>query len=340
VGPHRALLAYFWGDDAVFGWWIGPDTVRALRLGPADSLAALVSILRDLIAQPTRDSAWRGPAHEAYRRLVAPVAGPPVEDLLVLPDGPLAYLPLEALLPTPAGPPLGFTHRVIYGPSGSVLLALARAGAGETWERSVLAVGNPSPPASPPPDGDALRGRPLDPLPAAEDEARAVYHLLGAGQGDLLLGRRATRDRWLDREPGRYRYLHFAAHALVDDARPDRTRLVLAGGDLTLADIRRLTLTAQLVTLSACETALGPRVRGEGVIGLPHAFLAAGARETMVSLWRVGDRPTAQFMREFYAELAAGRPAADALQAVRRRRITQDAAPATWASFILVGGTP
>jgi CHAT domain-containing protein len=126
----------------------------------------------------------------------------------------------------------------------------------------------------------------------------------------------------------------------VDDAQPDRTRLVLADGGLTLPDIRRLPLTAELVTLSACETALGRRVRGEGVIGLPHAFLAAGARGAVVSLWRVGDRASAEFMREFYAAVAAGRPAADALRDARGRLIAGGHPPAAWAAFILVGGTP
>jgi CHAT domain-containing protein len=178
-------------------------------------------------------------------------------------------------------------------------------------------------------------------LPWAEDEARAVHRLVAGPGGDLLLGRRATRERWLALDPSRYRYLHFAAHAVVDDERPDRTRLVLAGGNLALPDIRRLTLTAELATLSACETALGRGVRGEGVIGLPHAFLSAGARGVVVSLWRVGDRSTGEFMQEFYAELAAGRPPAEALRVVRRRWISNPpphGSPAAWGAFVLVGG--
>jgi CHAT domain-containing protein len=262
-----------------------------------------------------------------------------VEDLLVVPDGPLAHVPVEAFLPGDAAAPLGATHRITYGPSGAVLLALARGGPGQTWERSVLAVGNPAlAGASTAADSEAMRDGSLGPLPAAEDEARAVMDLVGGASGDLLLGRRATRDRWLGLEPGRYRYLHFAAHALVDDARPDRTRLVLAGGALTLPDIRRLDLTAQLVTLSACETALGRRVRGEGVIGLPHAFLAAGARGAVVSLWRVGDRSTAEFMRAFYEQVAAGQSPAEALRTVRRQRL-DSVSPAVWSAFVLVGGT-
>ncbi|HXV85220.1 MAG TPA: CHAT domain-containing protein, partial [Gemmatimonadales bacterium] len=156
----------------------------------------------------------------------------------------------------------------------------------------------------------------------------------------LLVGRQATAERWHAREPGRYRYLHFAAHAVVDDRQPDRTHVALAGGNLSLPDIRRTALAADLVTLSACETALGRQVRGEGVIGLPHAFLSAGARAVVVTLWRVRDRAAADFMREFYAEVAAGAPPAVALRTVRGRWIGSAgsrAAPNAWAPWVLVG---
>jgi CHAT domain-containing protein len=137
--------------------------------------------------------------------------------------------------------------------------------------------------------------------------------------------------------PTRYRYLHFAAHARVNDRRPDETHVALANGRLDLPAIRRLHLSAQLVTISACETALGPRVRGEGVIGLPHAFLSAGARSTLVTLWRVADRSTAEFMTDFYRALSTGQSPAAALLAVRRDW-TSTRHPASWAPFVLVGG--
>jgi CHAT domain-containing protein len=157
-----------------------------------------------------------------------------------------------------------------------------------------------------------------------------------------LIGRRASTGRWRALDPTRYRYLHFAVHARVDDRQPERTHLLLADGPLDLAAIRRLRLNADLVTLSACETALGRRVRGEGIIGLPHAFLSAGARGALVTLWRVDDRATAGLMRDFYRELQAGRPAAEALRLARRHRIGSGEAaahPSYWAPFILVGGT-
>ncbi|HVS04098.1 MAG TPA: CHAT domain-containing protein [Thermoanaerobaculia bacterium] len=99
-------------------------------------------------------------------------------------------------------------------------------------------------------------------------------------------------------------------------------------------------LRGEQATLSGCETALGERVRGEGVVGLPHAFLAAGARAVLVSLWRVDDRETAELMHRFYRELDAGHAPGEALWRARRGWLTGPEGPAhpsRWAPFILVG---
>jgi len=335
----RTLVSFFWGDSAVYGWSVSATGLRAARLGIADSLAAQVSFLTTALSDAGGRVEWRAAAERLYRTLMAPL-GPLTDDLLIVPDGALARLPVEVLIPA-GGQPLGATHLITYAPSASVSLALARA-TPPSPDRALLAVGNPAlgqlaeDSATGP-----TRGPSLEPLPFAEDEARAIYQLFRAQGSDLLVGRQASPERWHAREPSRYRYLHFAAHAIVDDRRPDRTRVALAGGDLTLPDIRQLTLAAELVTLSACETALGRQVRGEGVIGLPHAFLAAGARSVVVTLWRVRDRAAADFMREFYAEVAGKAAPAEALRTVRRRWISADgprSAPEAWAAFVLVGG--
>lgn len=341
VGPNRSLLAFFWGLDDVYGWWVTTDTVRAARLGPADSLAALVDFLGATIDSPRRDTAWRSPARRAYRALIEPLKPTDDDETLVIPDGPLTHTPLEAFLPA-TDTPWGVSRRLIYGPSASVLLALAQTQPTTGWRRTMLAVGNPS----------VGRGRVQDslraandlepgPLPYAEGEARAISALFRESGADLLLGRRATIAQWKKLDPTNYRYLHFATHARVNDRRPDRTHLVLSQGVLAVPEIRSLRLRAELVTLSACETALGRRVRGEGVIGLPHAFLAAGARGVLVTLWRIGDQSAAEFMREFYQELSSGHSAAQALRLVRQRWVAGSGAsahPSRWAPFVLVGG--
>lgn len=341
TGPGRGALAYFWGDRDVYGWWIGSDGVSAARLGSSDSISTLIGFLRAGIEDPASGGAWTAAAHLAYEKLVAPLNPGPAEEIFALPAGPLAYLPLEVLIPNEEVSPWAATHRIVYGPSASVLLRLRAVDGNRDWDRALLAVGDPDVRrAAALPGGDGARV-PLPPLPHAATEARQLGKMFKSQGADVLTGRRATLDRWRDQSPGRYRYLHFAAHALVDDRRPDQTRIVLAGRPLDLPSVRNLNLNAELVTLSACETGLGRRVRGEGIIGLPHAFLAAGARGVLVSLWRISDRSAADFMERFYRELQVGGPPAEALLHVRRALIEEGAGvahPSRWAAFVLVGG--
>jgi tetratricopeptide (TPR) repeat protein len=339
--PDRALLTFFWGERDVYGWWITQSTLHVARLGSADSLSAMVEFLTGALSGFDGKLEWQPAARRAFAQFVAPLAPSQQTEVLVIADGPLAYLPLETFVRA-GDTPWGSTTRFVYGPSASVLLALQRSPASPHWERAVLAVGNPSRPSSRQERFGTSTERSSDSLlpdlPAAATEARKIASLLG---GDALTGNQATVTHWLSLDPARYRYLHFATHTLFNDEHPQRTALLMADGRLDLDAVRRLRLSSDLVTLSACETALGQQLRGEGVIGFPHAFLEAGARGVVMSLWRVSDRAASRYMEDFYAELSAGRSPADAMLAVRQRRIAAggaDAQPSQWAPFVLVGG--
>lgn len=335
----QALLAFFWGKRDVYGWWVEPGRVSGARLGSVQDLAPIVEFLSSLLEDSGSGASWHLAARRAFERLVAPLSPSGAADLLVIPDGPLCHLPLEAMIPGPRPPPWGVDRRLTYGPSAAILLALAREPGPASFERAALIIADPSLPGpGSAGSGDGQRDVALARLPFAADEARQIARRFDAQGADVLLGSKATRENWLALHPERFRYLHFATHAQVDDRRPERTRLILAGGSLTLADIRRLDLPADLVVLSACDSALGRRVRGEGIIGLPHAFLAAGAREVLVALWRVDDRGTAEFMERFYAEIVAGHTSAEALRRVRRASVSAGDHPSVWAPFVLISG--
>src|SRR5207249_289422 len=148
--------------------------------------------------------------------------------------------------------------------------------------------------------------------------------------------------------------LHLATHGRADENDPARSGLWLAAasaagqpdstaapGFLSVDDILGLRLHAELVTLSACETGLGRLERGEGVMGLTRAFLAAGARSVVVSLWRVNDRSTALLMEGFYrALLPPHLPREEALAEAKRALLAaaETRSPYYWAPFVLVGG--
>lgn len=168
-----------------------------------------------------------------------------------------------------------------------------------------------------------------------------------SGDKEVLIGFDASEGRVKSRDLTKYRYLHFALHGVLAYDVPylKEPALVLAidpdskeDGFLTLSEIYGLKLNADLVTLSACKTGLGLKVEGEGVIGLGRAFINAGARAMLVSLWEVADESTALFMEEFYRQLAQGIDKVEALKKAKEYlRMKGYENPYFWAPFILIG---
>ncbi|MDH4125655.1 MAG: CHAT domain-containing protein [Gammaproteobacteria bacterium] len=321
------LLAFFWGERDVYAWRIDAETVRLHRLGPAKPLQGQLDFLHAAITGAGVD--WRPAAALAYRNLLAPVLEKPAGTLFVVADGPLLSLPLEVMLPAADGDPLGAMLPIAYVPSANVLAAMASRGPPAPATKSMLALGY-----------SAQGEEGYAPLPHATNEASKVYALYRDEGARLLTGRNASLAAWIAAEPATYRLLHFAAHAIVDERRPEKSHLVFAESRLDLSTIRQLHFNAELVTLSACETAVGRHWRGEGMVGLAHAFLESGARALLASAWRVDDAHTAAFMRDFYAGLEAGRSPLASLVEVRRnwvRKAGADAHPGNWGGFVLIG---
>ncbi|HYH44107.1 MAG TPA: CHAT domain-containing protein, partial [Thermoanaerobaculia bacterium] len=162
-------------------------------------------------------------------------------------------------------------------------------------------------------------------------------------------GHEATRELVTSGELEPYRALHFATHGLLDSDHPELSMLALSPRDakgqpldafLSLQDLYSLRLQADLVVLSGCETGLGRELRGEGLIGLTHGFLHAGASQVVASLWPVRDRAAAELMQRFYRSMLRDglRPTA-ALRAAQieiwENRTWRD--PYFWAAFVAQG---
>jgi CHAT domain-containing protein/Tfp pilus assembly protein PilF len=187
-------------------------------------------------------------------------------------------------------------------------------------------------------------------------EAEAIRVRLGAADADVLTGVQATEAAVKAASAqgllARARYVHFATHGILglDTGQPPALVLSLVGNDgkhdedggindgfLRLDEVTRLQLNADLVVLSACETGKGRLYAGEGVTGLARAFLYAGSRGVVASLWAVDDRETAAFMAQLYGGLKDGQAAADALRAAKLEMIRDRKPPVYWAPFILIG---
>lgn len=328
-----------------------------------------IRLLPRTAAMPAGAVAVRGTQEVAdwlSRQLLQPLA----PDLagasrwVIAPDGALAQLPFDAL--TLDGRRVAERHQLQLVPS---LTAYARGRErGREYarlprQRELLAVGNPEYQPTAAQARGALRAWPAlrhevqladtrhlwQPLPGTEAEVRALHALFP--RAEVLLGAQATEARLqaLDRngELAQYRRLHFATHAFFSADNPALSSVVLGqvnpapgtDGFITAAKWAAYRLQSDLTVLSGCETGLGSQLPGEGLMGLTYALFLAGNQDAVVSLWPVDDDGTAAFMQAFYARLAAGAAAAQALAQAKREFAAHPrwAHPRYWAGFILVG---
>jgi len=195
--------------------------------------------------------------------------------------------------------------------------------------------------------GPNARGLPR--LFASRGEAKAIMALAPRGETFGALDFEANRERALGPDLNQYRVLHFATHGLLNTARPQLSGIVLSlydergnerDGFLRLDQIYNLRLSSEMVVLSACSTALGAEVKGEGMIGLTRGFMYAGAQRVIASLWKVDDEATAELMKAFYRHLLQeGMPASRALRAAQLEMQQQSRwrSPYYWGAFTLQG---
>jgi hypothetical protein len=159
----------------------------------------------------------------------------------------------------------------------------------------------------------------------------------------VLLGEEASEAFVKQQDLRRFAVLHFATHALVDEENPERSAILLAPGAagedglLQIREVVGLGLGGCVVVLSACRSAGGALLEGEGVMGLARAFFQAGVPTVVGSLWPLRDDDGARLFEAFYRHLAAGRSAAGALAAAQRERLADGAPAAAWAGVVVLG---
>jgi len=321
------------------------NTVELLGLGNTERVAQYAGAWRRLLRTPGTDDL---PAAIALSKVILKPIHKTLQRyklLIVAPDGILALLPLDALVRSDKGKRIRLveTHQVVCVPSGSVFAALKPEGRG----RGLLALGDPVYPQETgiqAPETLAARGLGrLARIPGTGDEVRAISELFGEEPRTILVREHATREALEEALGGtsqRLRAIHLACHGLVDTERPMLTGLVLAHGRiLSVADVHRLVVPADLVVLSACETGLGKLTRSEGVLGLTRGFFFAGASRVVASNWKVSDESTKALMLGFYEGMRKhGMTAAAALRDAKRKQIKAGRShPYHWASFVLWG---
>ena len=186
-------------------------------------------------------------------------------------------------------------------------------------------------------------------LSYSSTEADAISAAAPRGTTMIAKGFAANRETVMSSRVAEYQILHFATHGFLDIEHPEFSGIVLTmvdrkgvsqNGLMPLHDIYSLDLSTELTVLSACQTALGKDINGEGFLGLPHSFISAGSKSVVASLWKVDDRATAKLMADFYESLLQqGMPTGAALREAQLKMMKQKqwGAPYFWAGFVLQG---
>lgn len=337
------LLEYRLGEERSYLWAVTPDSLGIFELPGRAEVEQAVRPACDLPARSRIRKAQisAGPRLAKVSRLLLGPVAPLLlgKRLLVVVDGILQNLPFAALPEPGNGEPLIARHEIISLPSVSVLGVLRQEAARRPpAPKTLWVLANPD------------FGPAYEPLPYTGEEAAAILALVPAAKRFAVQGRQAVRAAVLGGPLGDYRFLHFATHGSFAATELGGGRLVLSqvgpegrpepNGFLYLADVYELSLRADLVVLSACQSALGREVRGEGMMGMTRGFFYAGAERVLVSLWNVNDRASVELMRRFYRGLLKeGLSPAAALRKAQNeiRRTKGWEAPYYWAGFTLQG---
>jgi CHAT domain-containing protein/tetratricopeptide (TPR) repeat protein len=346
-----AVLAYFVGDLRSHGWLLSRTELRHTVLPGRRELGELV----DAFVRQQREGA-KAPDSAPFAPLLGNLLnGVDANRLLVLPDGPLNGMPFAAL-PVPHGQAHELLiDRFVVSAAPSLALAMHPAERAPSIRTRIAVISDP---VYTPDDrrltlaaSDAANYRGsegsverLARLPYSAIEARAVVRTFGGANVIELAGFNATARRVIELRSEDLGVLHFATHAVARRDAPEQSALFLteyavdgsplANDRLTLDDIARSGLRADVVVLSGCATGDGSELRGEGVLGLAYGFLANGSHTVVASLWPVEDALTARFMEEFYAAYRASGSAPQALR-IAQLRARGTSGPAVWSSFVV-----
>jgi CHAT domain-containing protein/lipopolysaccharide biosynthesis regulator YciM len=324
------------------------------------------------------DNLYFEKASNLSKMLLGPVAGQlGTRRLLVVTEGELQDIPFGALpLPLshtagPNGPFVVDTNEVVVLPSASTLIAIRGAQSRTSVPGKLVAIiadpvftptddrvksealssttAKAATQESNQPGRLTIKNLRLARLPHAAEEADAIS--AGAPWGTTLVakGFDANRETAMSAEVSRSQIVHFATHSFVHSEHPELSGIALSmidvngvetNGVMSLPDIYSLDLSAELIVLSACQTALGKDLKGEGLVGLTHSFMSAGANSVVASLWKVDDRATAVLMDYFYdAMLQQGMSPAAALRSaqLKLKQEPRWSSPYYWSGFVLQG---
>ena len=372
LDDDEILLEFHVGANVAGVWSIDNEGISFSEIPLLHELTVEIDSIRQSLSR--RDPETRRKLNKIARQILGSTALNSRDhgDLIIIPDGPLHYLPFAAL-PDPStswSEPLISNRTITYLPSiASAAQLMNRSAPGID---GIAIVADPifqidDPRVSNQQDEDstdtfvAYLGNELllgyersgngglPRLPGTQIEARAIEDVAGDVDILSLYGADANRDAVLSGQLSDYGILHFATHGIVDDIEPALSGLVLSAvtregkardSFLRTQDILTLSIDAELVVLSGCDTGLGRPVYGEGLVGLSRAFFVAGADRVVSSLWKVPDTATAELMARFYRALLENDASPSEALRIAHSEIREQprwSNPYFWASFVIHG---
>lgn len=341
--PGETVLAYFLAEDRSHLWVVRRDLASHHLLAPRSEIESAARSAYAAMMDPSSSPNLA----VLYDLLLAPWLdeyAKPGGSLIIVPSGVLHFIGFEAIPMADAAPTLGDVFTTGYVPSAGSLVEL-RTRPTVVGKPAILALGGAEYGGDPGVDRGSAIGnlRNLGDLPHSRDEVVRVAALFPSPRSTVLLGSEATESAFKNAVGGQS-VVHLATHGWIHPNEPGSSALIMGAGGgedglLQFREILRLPLAADLVTLSACQSALGEVVTGEGMVGLARAFFYAGTDSVVATLWNVDDAASAEFMGLFYSALREGLTKAKAL---RRARVELRADPRYrhpyyWAPYVVLG---
>lgn len=380
LAPDQTMLQYFVGDSSIFVFTLNTNSYDVLEVKKDFPLEEWVDQMRKgMYAQfgsnNPADSLYVNSTYSAekyteaafqlYQKLVAPVTSQLKQRLIIVPDGVLGYVPFQALLTQAPNRAyryqshayFGIEHPISYAYSATLWKEMRQKQHQQKATKSLLAVAPyydgslytldslyQQELAELGIDGELQTRNAFAPLKYSGEEAFFASELW---QGDYLDQGEATEARFIQ-SAGDYRILHLATHGEANDQVGEYAFLAfteipdsLENELLYVKDIYNLSLNADLVILSACQTGTGELQRGEGIISLARAFAYAGAKSMITTLWSVNDAKTKELMNNFHLNLKQGDTKDVALWKAQNQYLKSNkgaaANPFYWAPFIGIG---
>ncbi|MEK7725153.1 MAG: CHAT domain-containing protein, partial [Acidobacteriota bacterium] len=368
---ETVLLEYKLGNKRSFLWLVTKDSIEISILPSRKKIEEIAkSFYNSVVANNKNEREKTSEISKTLSKiLLEPVAAKLAKKrLAIVADGVLQYLPFSALQYSDEKY-LANQNEIIVLPSASVLGQIREnPNRSQKYDETIAIFADPvfdaedsriakNSERNPNYENKAIErvlrdfrfGETLPRLLASRQEAKNIASLIDKKEANVRTDFEANVENIENLQLKNYRILHFATHGLLNSSRPELSGLIFSlydkygnkqNGFLSLNDIYNLNFASDLVVLSACQTALGKDVRGEGLIGMSRGFLYAGSNRIIASLWKVDDAATSEFMKRFYTNhLQKGLQASKALQQtkIEMKNIKRYESQYYWAAFTLMG---